>query len=362
MTKIRKGHLTALFAFDIGFEILLDHLSTLPASTTAPPLSKKKQTPAYLQYTIPPRIVTLGEAPALSGMTGQIVATIFDFGAVSVGYQWNILPESEIGLENLVGISHELYGRNLENQARKKVKELTENIRSAVVRPDLSPIIEDYYLFVVEDFEEGFQTADLLSAHRAELAQILRFESQPLSSDQQDEALSQHLSYYKNDLVVVDWNAALIFDRDYWDTVNVLELLNVELLEARYIDAQLDKRIGDYQGFVLKRTGWAIPLRTPYRKAIQELAELRLEALLLSERVDNTLKLIGDLYLARIHAAAARRLYLQDWELAISRKLDIAASLYEFLTDRVRNAQSQTLELVVIALILAEILIAILHR
>ena len=59
------------------------------------------------------------------------------------------------------------------------------------------------------------------------------FETQSLSADQQDEALNQHLSYYENDLVIVDWNVSIVYDRDYWDTVNVLELLNVELLEAR---------------------------------------------------------------------------------------------------------------------------------
>jgi hypothetical protein len=180
--------------------------------------------------------------------------------------------------------------------------------------------------------------------------------------DQQEEALNQRLSYYENDLVVVDWNAALLYDRDYRDTVNVLELLNVELLEARYIDAQLDRRIGDYKGPSLKHRDWLVPLRTPNRKAIQALAELRLESLLQAERVDNALKLIGDLYLARVHAAAAKRLYLQDWENAISRKLDIIANLYQLLTDRVRTAQSQTLELIIIALILAEILMAIFSR
>ncbi len=114
----------------------------------------------------------------------------------------------------------------------------------------------------------------------------------------------------------------------------------------------------------MKRAAGIIPLRTPYKKALYQLAELRLESLLLSERVDNALKLIGDLYLARVHSAAAKRLYLQDWEMSISRKLDIIDSLYQLLTDRVRNAQSQTLELVVIALIIVEILIAIItsHR
>jgi hypothetical protein len=158
--------------------------------------------------------------------------------------------------------------------------------------------------------------------------------------------------------VLVDWNASLIYDRDYFDTVNVLELLNVELLEARYIDAQLDRQIDGYEGLVQKRSFWPFPLRTPYRRAIDELAELRIEYSLLSERVDNALKLIGDLYLARIHSAAARRFYLREWESAISQKLDIIGNLYDTLTDRLSVAQGQALEVVVIILILVEVVMA----
>ena len=65
------------------------------------------------------------------------------------------------------------------------------------------------------------------------------------------------------------------------------------------------------------------------------------------------------LYLARIHNAATARFYLPDWETAISRKLDIIAYFYQLLSDRVRTAQSDTLELIIIVLILAEIVMAI---
>src|SRR5258708_38035526 len=98
MPKILKGHVIAFFAFDIGFEILLDQLDTLSVSTLAPPLSKKKQTPAYLQYTKPPRIIGLGEtasfAPGISA--GQVQATVFDFGAASIAFQWSFSAEEPL--------------------------------------------------------------------------------------------------------------------------------------------------------------------------------------------------------------------------------------------------------------------------
>jgi hypothetical protein len=109
---------------------------------------------------------------------------------------------------------------------------------------------------------------------------------------------------------------------------------------------------------VQKQPRWFLPLLSPYRKTLQELAELRIESALLAERVDNSLKLIGDLYLARIHAAVSERFYIATWDASISRKLDIIGNLYQLLTDRISTTQAQTLELIIIILIGLEILIS----
>jgi hypothetical protein len=284
---------------------------------------------------------------------------VFDFGAVSIAYRWSLAaPSNHLSLQDMPRLSQTIYGRNLEAHARTQAQRVMEMIRTAIVRPELSALVEDYYLFVIEEFDRPMQAEDLLGQHRSTLAQVLRFETQPLSREQQEEALAQRIGYFENDLVLIDWNAAIIYDRDYWDVANVLELLNVELLEARYIDAELDRRIGEYQGVLRKPMQGFLPFRTPYRRTIQELAELRIESLVLAKRVESALKLIGDLYLARVHNAATARFYLPDWEATTSRKLDIVANFYQLLTDRVRTAQSQTLELIIIVLILAEILMA----
>jgi hypothetical protein len=360
MTQILQGQVIALFAFDIGFEVSLEPLGGLFSSVPMPKLTQKKQTPSYLQYSRPPRIANLGEIDPLLSTPGNIQAMVFDFGAASIAYRWPLAsPGKALSLQDLPRLSQELYARNLEAHAKTQAQRLIETIRPAIVRPELSALVEDYYLFIIEELDRSWRAEELMAQHRSTLAQVLRFETQSLSQEQQEEALFQRISYFQNDLVLVDWNAAIIYDRDYWDAATVLELLNVELLEARYIDAELDKRISEYQGLVRKTTGWSLPFRTPYRKAIQELAELRVESLVLAKRVENALKLIGDLYLARLHNAATTRFYLPDWEAAISRKLDIIANFYQLLTDRVRSAQSHTLELVIIALIFAEILMAI---
>ncbi len=100
-------------------------------------------------------------------------------------------------------------------------------------------------------------------------------------------------------------------------------------------------------------------MRTPYRRNVEELTEWRIESTVLSERVGNSLKLIGDLYLSRIHSAAAAKVHLPEWERIISHKLQILDEFYERLDDRIRTAQSQALELTIVVLIIVELLLAL---
>jgi hypothetical protein len=358
MARIVKGQVVALFAFDVGSEVSLEGLSGMLATTPVQPLSRKKQTPTYMQYSKPPQILSLGLATGHFAVAGNIQATIFDFGAVSVAYRWPIGQGNELSLEDLPQVSHDLYNLDLGVRAKEQAESLMRKIEPAIFRPRLSDLVEDYYLFIIEELDRPMSASELLSGHRGLLARTLRFETADLSRAQQDEALSQAISYYENDLALMDWNSAIIYDRDYEDTASVLELINVELLEARYIDQELDRKINDYGVLVRKRIEWPIPLRTPYKQAIQDLAELRVESSLVNERVENALKLIGDLYLARLHSAAASRFYLHEWDRIISRKLEIISDFYQVLNDRIHTAQSQALELIIVILILVELVLA----
>lgn len=359
---IQQGRLVAFFAFDLGYEISLEQVGSMLASSPMQPLSRKKQTPNYLQFAYRPQVLSLGEMEAFGELRGEIQATIFDFGAVSISYHWLLSDGNKaLTLSELPGLSQRMFDFNLEDHARAQVKSLMARILPAITRPELSTLVEDYYVFVLERFETPLLAEDFLSGHSETLAQILQFDTQPLSQVQRIDTLSKAISYYERDLVLIDWNAAIIYDSDYIDTLNVLELLNVELLEARYMDDQLDKRIKNYERLSQKQPAWWMPLSLPYRQSINELAELRIESSVLAERVDNSLKLIGDLYLARVYSAASEQFYLPTWDASISRKLDIIANLYQILTDRVSSSQGQTLELIIIILILIEIFLSLLR-
>lgn len=358
--KIVGGSIIALFAFDVGYEIALESLDAIVAAHRAQQLSGKKRTPPHLQYAHPPRVLLLPLGPVLFGVAAQVQATIFDFGAVSISYRWPIAPAGEgLPFRELPERAMLVAAANLEVDARRRIVTVMNDIGFAVSRPEISPLVEDYYLLVIERLDRVLRGDELLMQEASTLARALRFESAALSREHVEEAIAQRISYYECDLVVIDWNAAMIYDVDYEDAASVLELMNVELLEARHIDAQLDSRIEGFDRLMQEPSRLPLPLRMPYTTTLQELAELRIEVSILSERVDNALKLIGDLYLAKVHDAAAERFYLPEWERTIAEKLRVVGDFYGVLVDRARTAQSQALELIVIILIFVELIVAV---
>ena len=76
---------------------------------------------------------------------------------------------------------------------------------------------------------------------------------------------------------------------------------------------------------------------------------------LLFEGVNNTLKLLGDQYLARVYALVNRRFHLDEWDTRILRKLETLESIYEKISDQATNRRMEILEWVVIPLIAVSI-------
>ena len=63
-----------------------------------------------------------------------------------------------------------------------------------------------------------------------------------LSKQEADESTGRYLSYYEHDLVVVDWDAALIMDepQNFDETLYIMELANLQLAELEAYDRILD--------------------------------------------------------------------------------------------------------------------------
>ena len=211
-------------------------------------------------------------------------------------------------------------------------------------------------------FDVGYEID--LERCREVLAGLVRLESAPFSPEEIHEATRIHLSYSTNDLVVLDWAAGVVADRECDDTLQVIEFANVQLLEFRHIDDRLDDRLEAAYKQIreLSPRRWTELFSNPNAEAMRRVRELELEATSLFERADNALKLIGDQYLSRVYAMASTRFHLEDWQQSIRRKLDTVGDVYDLLTQQASGRRLEGLEIIVILLIGLEIVLALIRH
>jgi hypothetical protein len=282
----------------------------------------------------------------------------YDFGAVSVIYRIPIQGDASA----LLSLSEVLYENpSLLADSRQRVEGLWKLIEPAISKPAISFFVEDYVIFHVESFAGAIGIEDLIQRYGPQIAQILRVEHRELSADEVQDALSHRISYGTDDVVIVDWNASLVVDKEPEDVLTVLEFANVELLEMRFLDQRLDDALGQAYNRLSKRTQRWFPFPSNHSD-LRAISQWQVDSAVLFEGVNNVLKLLGDQYLARLYRLAAERFHLSEWDASILRKLQTLESIYQKISDQVVTWRTELLEWIVIVLILVEILLPLLSR
>lgn len=358
--NVEKGTCYALFAYDAGFAINLDEAERRITAATAKQratMRRKRRAPHYFEYDPPPLRVTQTTEPVQVGdqsTVERIDAVIYDFGAISVTYAIPLHGP----LANLLTLSDELWDHpRLQNDSHRVVEELLATIGPAVSKPGISKLVEDYTIYQIERVSPAHKLNEIIDRQALPLAQILRAEPEILSEQEVDDALSCRVSYGREDGVLIDWNAAVLFDRDAEDVRAVLEYANVELLELRYLDDQLDNDLDEAYELVTRRRGRLPALLGSRAGDLRRIAALQMDGALLFEGVNNALKLLGDQYLARVYRRASQRLHLTEWDASIIRKLQILEGLYERMSDQQSNRRLEVLEWIIIILIALSIIL-----
>jgi hypothetical protein len=100
--------------------------------------------------------------------------------------------------------------------------------------------------------------------------------------------------------------------------------------------------------------------RSPYKGLARRVLAMWLEMSEFTERVENSLKIIGDFYLARVYEGAVRRMRVANWQASVTRKQRLLAEVYQLLKGEVDIDRSLTLEAIIVVLIVVELLIAVL--
>jgi len=349
-----SGMAHLVFVRDIGARIDLPAVRARLAAESAV-IGRRHSAPAWFEFDPPPVRITQHDVPRPAGthVLPEIEIVLYEFGAASVSFAVPFTGTTEDLVELSCALTAEAA---LERLASERMQALLAELGDAVQNPRLDELVEDYLVLHVRERSPELLPAALVERHGPDLARILRAERLPLAAQEIEEALAVRVSYSTDDLALVDWNVALVFDRDADAVRSVLEFANVQLLEMRFLDRRLDQSL-DRSWELLRTRRLRDRLRGP-GPAMVHVAALQVDAALLYESVTNALKLLGDQYLARVWTQAGRRLRLPDWTAAIRHKLDTLDRIHGQFAERASALRLEALEWIVIALITLSIVLS----
>ena len=353
-----RGSVLVLIQFDVCEEIRLDELRKIFGARTAE-ASFKHQAPGYVRYQRPPVEESLEPLILDSGerLEGQI--KYYDYGVVSLVFELPFAGD----WDKLIQLSCRWTSdSNFEKLASRVVKQKLERAAPALVKPYTSEWLqEDYFIFHLREIKlsdiTGAPSAnDLLAAQGDHIAQVVRGEMSMLSEGERQEILGSRISYYPNDLAVIGWNAAFIYDTDTGaeTAIQLLQYANSQLLEFRHYDELLTRELeGVYDFLETGRTGLWSRWRTA--QAASKLHTVLLDVGELTEHADNAIKFLSDMFSARLYKLAASKIGVPDYKDLVQKKLRTAEELYHFMVDQFNQSRAFVLELMVVIILIIEL-------
>jgi hypothetical protein len=351
------GSVLVLIQFDVCEEIRLNQLRQILGARTVD-ASFKHSAPGYVRFQRPPVEEALEPLVLESGERLQGEIKYFDYGVVSVVFE---LPFSG-DWDKLVQLSSRwVWDTNFESLATRIVKQKLERARPALVKPyDTSVsewLKEDYFIFHLREISGSPSASDLLASNGDFISQVVRGENQPLSDGERQEILQSRISYYPNDLAVIGWNAAFIYDSPSGaeTAIQLLQYANSQLLEFRHYDDLLTNQLEGVYDF-LERGGRGMWSRWLTARAASKLHTVLLDVSELTERADNAIKFLSDMFSARLYKLAALKVGVTDYKNLVQQKLQTAEELYRFMIDEFNQSRAFVLELMVVVILIIELI------
>ncbi len=355
-----RGCFRLLFLYDVAEAIDLRRLRELIGPRGGPMRGAfPRRTPEYVRFEEPP-IIERTEPLSLGG--GQKVSVslrYYSFAAVVVQFE---LPFEGDWSSVLTQASRWMDAPEIDTHAREIARRHLELVAPAVIRPTQEWVFESYFITNLEQVltagGEPAKATELLADRAAEIVQLVRGEFTPLAAKASAEILETSISYYPTDLVVVGPSAAVIYDRaeDATATFQVIEYAKMQLLEFRYYDGLMTRLLSDvYDTLEAKRNllfrRWSLP------RDAERFNTIRLDVMELTERIDNAIKFVSDVYYARVYRTAAARLGVSEYRNLVDEKLRTMGELYDFMIDQFNQSRSFVLELAVAVMALLDVIL-----
>ena len=347
-----NGSVLVLIQFDVCEELLLDRLQQAISARTVQLPSMKHSVPAYVRYQRPPVVEPLQALILETGERLEGEIKYYDYGVVSVVYQ---LPFSG-DWDSLVQLaSRWVWDVDFASHVEPIVRQKLQRAELSMVKPYARWLSEDYFIFHVRDVA-GTPTADELVRENAlRIAQIVRGDRLNLSTGESTEVFHSQISYYATDVTVIGWNAAFLYDTAAGaeTAIQLLEYANSQLLEFRHYDELLSEILdGVYASLEQKRGMFS---RWRLARSATSLHTVLLDVGELTERADNAIKFLSDMFAARLYKLAAQKVGVPDYKDLVERKLKTAEDLYHFMVEQFNQSRAFFLEATVVLILLIEL-------
>jgi len=318
----------------------------------------KHPAPEYVRFQDPPVVEEAGPVALSRGEKWDCRIKYFDYGVVSVEME---LP-FQTDWEGLVRFSARWIGEpEIESVSAELLRGRLKRFQPALVQPYSSWLSEDYCVVQVNravDSSGAPLTAKaMLAEFGDQMVRIIRGESVELSDMEREEALQSRLSYYPEDLLVAGWTAAFLYDTPEGAAASrqLLEYANTQLLEFRHYDEALTRVLQN----VYKQLDRPHGLLSGWRmgREAERLNAMRLEVIELSERSDNAIKFLSDMFYARAYRLASQKVGVGDYRNLVEQKLRIAGSLYDSMTNQFHQSRAFVLEAMVVAILIIDLIL-----
>jgi hypothetical protein len=359
---LHRGEVVYIYAYDLAYEMARHPIQELlgqPVAQFSVDASKRSPRHSFLHK---PQMVRLPPQERL-GPHGPVrverVVKLLPVGAISISVR---VPFPPCHLEDLVAY-HDVQFSNgsLAEEVRRLAEEIRAELKPRLIRPTQF-LAEDeaYTVFCLEapmtgPKGEALTAEQWLQSRRRQVAALLTQETdaEVLSRQEAQESTDRHLSYYGDDLVVVDWDAALLIDepKEFEETLYIMELANLQLAELEAYDRLLDE--------ALERSYRDLgehPLRSR-TQTLRDLREIRIDLARFSDELSNITKFFGDWHLARIYETIATRFHLPDWHRTLDDKLKTLDDLYQILKHDQTNRWMMILEATIVLLFIIDLVI-----
>jgi hypothetical protein len=332
--------------------LLADHqpVARIRLARVAPKAIAFDDPPVVTDLLAPPLDVGGVRAPTRAS------ARIYGFGVVSLSMEV-VLPAA-MGWDEF-----ERFAQDAERETamlpfwRTALEELLDALRPALRSAVETRMEEDYCIVTVRELDPPLDAAALMA--RVDLAQLLTQERRPLSDATRRDVLRYSHSYYRDDLVILTWERAFVLEPSADDDVaDILEVANAQLLELRYYDALLDSELPQIYRRAAELRAPPAFLRGRYARAANQMRAHVAEVTLITEKVDNALKVTEDVYLARVYSSALELFRVRFWAASINHKLSLIRDTYTALYDESMATRAEWLEAAIVLLIVLEIVMA----